>query len=115
MRFLALLLGFTLLSQTKLDLTKQGRGSPISPSGYFNTMTFDDGRVILLPGPYFGSWISSAVTLPPNSQAICGREYDGNSHPAYEFGYIGMFRNDTNYGYVCTAEKRWKRFKLEEY
>ena len=116
MRVLCVFLCAVLLfSQTKLNLPRQAKGSPISPSGYFSTATWDDGKVTLLPGPWFNSLYSSNTIPPPNSQAICGRPYDKESHPTYEFVTPGRFIQSGDYIYLCWADKTWRRVMVEKF
>jgi hypothetical protein len=105
-----------LLGQTRINLESQAKNSNIAPNGYFNTVHWTDGRVTFVPGPYFGSLISGVGWIPPrSSNDKCGVKHDGVSRPPYEFALIGMQFSHENYIYICTVDKRWKRFRVEEF
>lgn len=112
--FLVLL---TIFSQTKVDAPTQTKGLNLLTNSYFSIVTFaDSGKVQLLPGPEFSRNLRiSNVSVPPNSQSICSREIDGESHPAYEFLRSNEVIFDKDYMYICTQEKRFKRVRLEEF
>jgi hypothetical protein len=117
MRYLVFFLCFTVFSQTKIDLPKQATGSPISPNGYFHTVTWPDGKVQLYPGPYFGATINGNFWIaPPNSKTACAVKKEiGIERPVYEYSPIGTQIEKDGYLYVCTGNKVWKRILLEEF
>jgi len=116
MRYAALFLAAVLLfSQTKINLSTQAKNSPISPSGYFSTVTWEDGKVTLIPGPFFNSLYSSNTIAPPSSKTICGRPYDKESYPTYEFVTPGRFIQSGEYVYLCWSDKTFRRIKVEKF
>lgn len=114
MRYILIFAALLLFGQTKIDLSKQAINSPISPNWYFTTITIGN-KTQLLPGPFFGSTAYNASIPPANSNAKCAQPYDGNSHPTYEFALIGMQIFNDNYVYICAPDKRWRRFRVEEF
>jgi len=115
MLFAKVLLGFMVLSQTKIDQATQTKNTNISPNGYVFIVNDITGKVQLFPGPYFGKAVQIENYPVPPSGAICGRNIDGAAHPVYEFGRPGSVVFSDDYMYICTPAKKWKRILMENF
>lgn len=115
MTFAHILLYFTLLSQTKIYQATQTSGTTLVPNNFTILTEDSNGKVQIFPGPFFYKTLQIEAYTVPVSGARCGRNFDGESHPVYEFGKPGSVVFSTDYMYICTPQLRWKRILLENF
>lgn len=109
------LLMFSMMAQTKLDMKTQTKGTNIKPNLYFTTVTAS-GDVQLMPGIFFTRLMQREnATPPPTSASKCNVVVDGNSHEAYEFARTGSVILTETHMYVCLSSNTWKRIPMEAF
>jgi hypothetical protein len=113
--FLFLLTTAKVIAQTSVNQSTQTKGTTLIPNYYFSYAEIN-GKVQVVPGPASNKLMRLNTTIPPpSSSAICCREIDGDSHPAYEFARIGSFVLNEDALYVCTNVCKWRKLPLSTF